>query len=42
MQLFTLTDSPKEACQAIVDCYHNECWTPSKEEVTAGKKAEPA
>jgi uncharacterized protein (TIGR00730 family) len=26
LRLLTLTDSPEEACQILVDCYCNECW----------------
>ena len=42
LELFILTDSTEIACQAILDCYRNQCWSPSKEEASAGHEAEPA
>jgi uncharacterized protein (TIGR00730 family) len=34
MRLFTVTDSPEEACRAILDCYRNQCWAPRNEQAT--------
>ncbi len=42
MELFSVTDSPAAACQAIVDCYRNQCWVPVKDATTPGHVAEPA
>jgi uncharacterized protein (TIGR00730 family) len=26
LNLFTVTDSPEEACRRLLECYQNECW----------------
>jgi uncharacterized protein (TIGR00730 family) len=33
LNLFTLTDSPEEACKRLYDCYLEECWRPNQNPV---------
>ena len=30
LDLLMITDSAEEACQRIIDCYNDECWTGSR------------
>jgi uncharacterized protein (TIGR00730 family) len=34
--LWTVTDSPEEACALILDCYMKDCWQPEKAAPAAG------
>jgi uncharacterized protein (TIGR00730 family) len=37
-ELFTVTDSPEEACALLLDCYRQSCWQPEPDAAGAAAK----
>jgi uncharacterized protein (TIGR00730 family) len=38
INLFTVTDSPEEACRVLLQCYQNQCWIPVPDKASTPSK----